>query len=75
MVMIPICENDHWFLINVVRPDLLNVSSNEDPFLVVLDSLGRSQDDAIRLVREYLQIEWSLKVNAVEPVYELRLCL
>ena len=45
------------------------MSSNEHPFLVVLDSVGRSQDYAIRLVREYLQIEWSLKVNAVEPVY------
>ena len=45
------------------------MSSNDYPFLVVLDSVGRSQDYAIRLVREYLQIEWSLKVNAVEPVY------
>ena len=71
MIVVPICENNHWFLLLVVRPDLMKTSlrlNNEYPFIVVLDSIGKSQEATVELVREYLQAEWNVKMVGIKLV-------
>ena len=62
ILVFPICENSHWFLIVVVKPGLVTTpdktNNNGEPMLVVMDSLGLSQDSAVKLIREYLTQEW-----------------
>ena len=50
LLVIPICERDHWFLVIVVN--------NGEPLLIVLDSLGRDQSASVSIIRKYLAQEW-----------------
>ena len=60
LIGFPICKDDHWFLILVIRPDLMTtsiISKNEHPFIVLLDSVGNGQATALESIREYMQVE------------------
>ena len=62
LLIFPICENHHWFLIVVVKPGLVTTpkerNNNGEPLILVLDSLGRHQDGAVSYIRKYLAKEW-----------------
>ena len=63
LIIIPICEHSHWFLIVVVKPGLVstlgNINNNGEPLILVLDSMGGNKSTAVRYIREYLSEEWS----------------
>lgn len=68
MVIFPICENSHWFLIIAVKPGhiQLPVGSEErkirgKPFLLLLDSMDGNRDEAVAIIRTYLAEEWKAK--------------
>ena len=52
MVIFPICKSSHWFLVTAVI-------GKDKIFLVVMDSLGGYNMEAVNIVKEYL-IESSL---------------
>ena len=62
LLVIPICDRDHWFLIIVVNPGLVTTpeetNNNGEPLLIVLDSLGRDQSASVSIIRKYLAQEW-----------------
>ena len=62
LLVFPICIGSHWFLIVVIKPGLVTSPDKTNikgkPLLVVMDSLGLSQDSAVKLIREYLAQEW-----------------
>jgi len=73
VVIIPICEHSHWYLVVVIKPGLINipVESEErtvkgEPFVIVLDSLGGSKTSAIANIQQYLRCEWRKKKCAGE---------
>jgi len=68
LLIIPICEHSHWYLLLVVKPGLITspVRSEEramlgEPFIIVLDSMGGTKDSAVRNIRQYLACEWTKK--------------
>jgi len=68
LIIIPICEHSHWYLLLVVKPGLITspVRSDErtlkgEPFIIVLDSMGGTKDSAVRNIRQYLACEWKKK--------------
>jgi sentrin-specific protease 7 len=70
LIVIPICENSHWYLVLIIRPGLIihPVDSEErrtrgDPFIIVLDSLGDNKTTAVNILRNYLNLEWQVKVG------------
>ena len=66
LIIIPICEHSHWFLVIVIKPGLLRLEVEErqgEPFVLVLDSLGGSNSTAVSYVIEYLGQEWLSKVR------------
>ena len=67
ILVFPICENSHWFLIVVVKPGLVTTpdetNNNGEPLLIVLDSLGGSKTSAVKLIREYLAEEWRTRMS------------
>ena len=65
-VIIPICEHSHWYLVIIIRPDLVNrdleVKQKEgEPLFLVLDSLGGGKSGAVENIRHYLEQEWLAK--------------
>ena len=65
MIIIPICENRHWYLVIVIKPGLI-LREEEDakgPFVLVFDSLGGERSRTVDTVREYLDQEWKAKVR------------
>ena len=69
MIIIPICEHSHWYLVIVIKPGLItNAISSEarrlkgEPFFIVLDSLGEARTTSVNNVRSYLELEWKAKM-------------
>ena len=67
LVVFPICKDCHWFLILVVKPGMVaypNQKNNGgEPMIIVLDSLGRSQNQSVKMIREYLAEEWRTRMS------------
>ena len=57
LVLIPICEYSHWFMVVLVRP------GEEQPCMMVLDSLGGDNTRAVDIVKKYLEIEGREKLG------------
>jgi len=79
LVIVPICEHDHWYLVVIIRPGLIvnPVKSEErilkgEPFVLVLDSIGGTKSAAVTNIRHYLaQCEWrKKKCTGEEPSKE-----
>jgi hypothetical protein len=73
MVIIPICEHSHWYLVIAIRPGLITipVGSEErvrkgEPFIIVLDSMGGNKTAAVSNIRHYLAAEWKAKMCGEE---------
>ena len=62
MLVIPVCEHSHWFLVLVVMPGLVTspdvTNKNREPLLITLDSLGKDQTNTVKVIRQYLSMEW-----------------
>ena len=72
MLIFPICEEDHWYLIIVCNPGLIEpLDQNLDrmkitrtsqkassPTILLLDSLGLSQPKSVGKIRSYLHYEY-----------------
>ena len=58
MVIFPICKSSHWFLVTAVI-------TREKIFLVVMDSLGGDNMEAVDMIKEYLVIELSKEVGVL----------
>ena len=79
MLIFPICDEEHWYLIIVCNPRLVisqsqsgdknnfstENSKTEIPFLLVLDSLGGTQPKVTQKIRSYLQYEYLERRGAV----------
>jgi len=68
MVIVPICERSHWYLVVVIKPGLINIAveseertNNGEPFVIVLDSLGGTKTSAVTNIQQYLRCEWRKK--------------
>jgi len=79
MIIIPICEHSHWYLVIVIKPGLVvNAPESEarrvkgEPFFIVLDSLGESKTTAVNNVRSYLELEWQAKKMVGEVDFSKR---
>jgi len=57
LVIIPICELSHWYMVVLVRP------GGEQPCMMVLDSLGGDNTRAVDIIKEYLKIEGRVKLG------------
>ena len=70
LVVVPVCEHSHWYLVVVARLDLGREVEGEEerPFMFVLDSLGGQQEAAAEVVRGYLAQEWRAKVSCASPL-------
>jgi len=73
MVIVPICEHSHWYLVVVIKPGLINSAveseertNNGEPFVIVLDSLGGTKTSAVTNIQQYLRCEWRKKKCAEE---------
>jgi len=73
MVIFPICLEAHWFLIVAVKPGLVKEPRDPEdritkgePFLILLDSLGGTKPQAVKIIREYLTREWLAKKGGEE---------
>ena len=64
MVIFPICKSSHWFLVTAVI-------TSDKIFLVVMDSLGGHNMEAVNLIKEYLFIELSKDVISLEAVNKM----
>ena len=72
MLLFPICEEDHWYLIIVCNPGIIdvqdrittNVSTGRKlekelaPSILLFDSLGLTQPSAVSKIRSYLYYEY-----------------
>lgn len=68
MLIIPICEESHWYLLLVVRAGMIfspfNIKERKEkgePFFIVLDSMKERQSTAVKNIRRYLAVEWNKK--------------
>ena len=65
LLIIPICEHAHWYLVIVVKPGLVTTpeetNNNGEPLIILLDSLGGNKATAVKFIREYLAEEWAVK--------------
>eukprot|EP00092_Neocalanus_flemingeri_P033060 GFUD01035954.1.p1 GENE.GFUD01035954.1~~GFUD01035954.1.p1 ORF type:complete len:1471 (+),score=415.21 GFUD01035954.1:79-4491(+) len=73
MVIIPICEHSHWYLVIAIRPGLITIPLGSDdrqtkgePFMIVLDSMGGNKSAAVTNIRHYLAAEWKAKMCGEE---------
>ena len=72
LVVVPVCEHSHWFLVVVARLDLVEGEGGreeEGPFMFVLDSLGGRQEEAAEAVEGYLAMEWRAKVGLIFSIF------
>jgi len=58
VIVFPICEDSHWYLLIVVG---LSGETTTSPFILVLDSLGGERKRAVRIIRKYLASEYQAK--------------
>ena len=72
MVIIPICEHSHWYLIIVVNLETVEQlegidedggEERREPFLLVLDSLGGGEPAAVEVIKDFLSMEWQVQVS------------
>ena len=70
MVLIPICEHDHWYLViainltNIMRGNQKNIKDGKGtPFIMVLDSWGNTEPEAVTTIRQFFAQEWEAKVK------------
>lgn len=68
LVIVPICEHSHWYLVVLINPGLISIPAKSverimkgEPFVIVLDSLGGSKNSAVANLRQYLACEWRNK--------------
>lgn len=68
MLIIPICEESHWYLLLVVRAGMIfkpfKIQERKlkgEPFFIVLDSMGERKSTAVKNIRRYLACEWNKK--------------
>ena len=64
LLLIPICENDHWYLVAVLLPGLWhsrNHNDEQESVLVVFDSMGSSRDPAVENIKNYIKEEFKDK--------------
>ncbi|XP_023320677.1 sentrin-specific protease 6-like [Eurytemora carolleeae] len=73
MVIFPICQESHWFLIIAVKPGLIQKPDDPeerltrgDPFLILLDSMGGYKEKAVSIIRQCLSCEWKAKRGGTE---------
>merc|ERR1719318_1751965 len=66
MVIFPICKKSHWFLVTAVM-------NRDKIILVVMDSLGGDNMEAVNMIKEYLVIELSKEVgvHSIEAVQRM----
>merc|ERR1719186_1467031 len=57
LVIIPICELSHWYMVVLVRPGV------DQPCMLGLDSLGGDNTRAVDIIKEYLEIEGRMKIG------------
>ena len=74
LIIFPICEHSHWYLVIAVRPHLVTLPLDGDdreqqgePLFIVLDSLGGNKSAAVTNIRHYLAQEWRLKESSKNP--------
>ena len=77
LIIFPICEHSHWYLVMAVRPHLATLpleseerESQGEPLFIVLDSLGGNKSAAVNNIRHYLAQEWILKEGSKQPDVE-----
>ena len=72
MLLFPICEEDHWYLIIVCNPGIIDVQHQSTngvstgrklgkeiaPSILLFDSLGLTQPSAVSKIRSYLYYEY-----------------
>jgi len=64
MLIIPVCEDEHWYLIIVCNPGLVGKRTEDYqekslvPSIMVLDSLGSSHKKSVERIRSYLTYEY-----------------
>eukprot|EP00096_Caligus_rogercresseyi_P013370 TRINITY_DN6027_c0_g1_i1.p1 TRINITY_DN6027_c0_g1~~TRINITY_DN6027_c0_g1_i1.p1 ORF type:complete len:296 (-),score=35.30 TRINITY_DN6027_c0_g1_i1:487-1374(-) len=63
LVIIPICQSHHWFMILICNPDCVGLEEQEqkikgEPFFVLLDSFGHRRPKEIDALRTYLRHEY-----------------
>ena len=67
-IFFPICESDHWYLLLVVNPELMNPNHDrkENTTIFVLNSLEKhgNTEKTLKIVKDYLYQEWSIKKNS-----------
>ena len=51
LVLIPICENSHWYMVVLITP------GGQQPRMLVLDSLGKERNMTVDIIMDYLQME------------------
>ena len=69
LIIVPICEQSHWYLVivmNLGQPDISGSS------IVVLDSMGGTQPEAVRVVKSYLEQEMIAKTGKLVDLSGLR---
>ena len=73
MLLFPICEEDHWYLIIVCNPGTIDVQDQSTtgvstgrklgkeiaPSILLFDSLGLTQPSAVSKIRSYLYYEYN----------------
>ena len=53
LIVVPICENSHWFLVVMV------MLGGKEPFLLVMDSMGSRMEAAVEIVKGFFETEKS----------------
>ena len=74
LLVIPICEEKHWYLVLVVKPGLVayperqRINGEEEPLILLLDSYyeGYKWVKTVENIRDYLAEEWATK-KGVKP--------
>ena len=67
ILLIPICEAAHWYLLAVILPGLLLVrKQRKETTIIVFDSLRGNRDDAVANMKAYLKEELEDKKNIVK---------
>ena len=66
LVIVPICERSHWYLIIIIKPGEIAIDAesreNGEPLFLVLDSLESvSGKKSVKNVRHYIKQEWLAK--------------
>ena len=67
ILLIPICEGFHWYLLCIINPGLLcSPEQKKETIIVVFDSLKAPRDSALDHIKSYLKEELKDK-KGIEP--------